>query len=48
MILAIEGGSRQTAVQGFHPEDFQRGRRTHPDIQPPGGGRGTDFDSMFG
>lgn len=35
-------------LEGFHPEDFQRGRRTHPDIQPPGGGRGTDFDSMFG
>ena len=38
-------------LQGFSPDDFPRpgGRRgTHPDIQPPGPGRGADFDNMFG
>lgn len=35
-------------AQGFNATDFQRGMRTHPDIMPPGRGRGADFDSMFG
>lgn len=36
-------------VQGFNPDDFQRGRgQLHPDLAQPGPGRGTDWDSMFG
>jgi hypothetical protein len=38
-------------LQGFNPDDFVRDpqhRGMHPDIQPPGPGRGTDWDSMFG
>ena len=38
-------------LQGFHPDDFQRGRRggnqgpaVHPDMMQPGP---TDYDSMF-
>jgi len=46
-------------LQGWNPEDFQRGAPgqgsrpggpggIHPDVMPMGPGRGTDWDNMFG
>ena len=46
-------------LQGWHPEDFQRGPArpgrvghpgppVHPDVMQPGPGRGADWDHMFG
>ncbi len=50
VVLAVSFIWMATLLQGFSPDDFPRpGRRgTHPDIQPPGPGRGADFDNMFG
>ena len=54
------GGARWDPIapeglQGWNPEDFQRGapRRgegppVHPDMMQPGPGRGADWDHMFG
>ncbi len=50
---AIRHRAEQIPVQGFRPEDFQRGARgntgrgdVHPDVMPPGPGHFDD--SMFG
>ena len=36
-------------LQGFNPDDFQRGPgQLHPDLAQPGPGMGADWDTMFG
>ena len=57
----MPGGARWDPIapeglQGWHPEDFQRGvpgrgapiPPVHPDMMQPGPGRGADWDHMFG
>jgi len=39
-------------MRGYNPEDFQRGQGRgfpmHPDLGPPPGMGGSDWDDMFG